>query len=219
MNNRIQKLSKQVQVFFENAEKGHDYWHALRVLNNVLVISKIEGGNVEIMEASALLHDVIDSKFAINNDESVLLAKAIEFLKNAEFNESEINEIITIISQISFKGGFQEIHKTTIELQIVQDADRLDAMGAIGIARAFQYGGFKNRELYNPTVEPKIYTDAHDYRNSKTHTINHFYEKLLLLRDKMNTKTGKKMAQERHDFMQLYLKHFYSEWNNTQFNI
>ena len=219
MNNRIRKLSKQVQIFFENAEKGHDYWHALRVLNNAILIAKIEGGNIEIMEAAALLHDVIDSKFAKDNSESTLQIIAIDFLKNADFNESEINEIISIISQISFKGGFQEIFKTSLELQIVQDADRLDAMGAIGIARAFQYGGFKNREMYNPSEDPKKYADAKDYRNSKSHTINHFYEKLLLLRDKMNTNTGKKMAQERHEFMQLYLKHFYNEWNNTQCNL
>lgn len=199
---------------FEHSEKGHDIWHALRVVNNAEIIAETEGGNLEIIRAAALLHDLFDSKFYEGSkaeSEKVL----INLLHKSLYIESEINHIIEIINNISFKGGFDQNNQKSIEFQIVQDADRLDAIGAIGIARAFHYGGFKNREMYNPEKQPEMYMNSKQYRNSDSPTINHFYEKLLLLKDLMNTQTAKNIASQRHEFMNAYLNQFYKEWNNV----
>ena len=141
---------------------------------------------------------------------------ACEFLSSLGLNEKRINQVVFIIAHMSFKGGQEQPENKSLEFQIVQDADRLDAMGAIGIARTFNYGGFKNRELYNPEVPPNLNQSKEAYKNSKAPTINHFYEKLLLLKDLMNTQTGKQMALQRHQFMELYLNQFFAEWNGKR---
>jgi uncharacterized protein len=163
---------------------------------------------------AALLHDIADPKFH-DGDESVGPKMASEFLKSQQVDEAIIEHVVNIIRHMSFKNSLDNQGKvfSSIELQIVQDADRLDAIGAIGIARAFNYGGYKNRELYNPNIQPNLNMTKEEYKASKAPTINHFYEKLLLLKDRMNTETGKKIAQERHQFMLDFLEQFYKEAN------
>ena len=201
-----------VKKELENAEGGHDWFHIERVYKNAVLISKTENCNATIVTLGALLHDIADSKFH-NGDETIGPRKAKSFLESQQVSQKIIVHVIAIIENISFKGGNFEKQFTSIELDIVQDADRLDAIGAIGIARTFNYGGFKNRTIYNPEIVPNLAMSKLEYKNSESPTINHFYEKLLLLKDKMNTETGKKLAQKRHDFMQVYLNQFYDEWN------
>jgi uncharacterized protein len=170
---------------------------------------------LEVVKLAALLHDIADSKFN-DGDESIGPKTARTFLEQQNISQKTINHVVAIIENISFKGGNFEKKFTSKELEIVQDADRLDAIGAIGIARTFNYGGFKNRQLYNPEIAPQLKMTKEEYKNSEAPTINHFYEKLLLLKDKMNTKTGKKIAQERHRFMELFLSQFYAEWDGEK---
>ncbi|GAA4966881.1 HD domain-containing protein [Algibacter aquimarinus] len=201
-----------VKKTLENAEGGHDWFHIERVYKNTLLISKNEPVDVFIASLGALLHDIADSKFH-DGDETVGPKIAREFLFKNNVDSTIIEHVVNIIENISFKGGNEAQKFTSPELNVVQDADRLDAIGAIGIARCFSYGGFKNRQLYNPDIKPNLKMTKAEYKSSTAPTINHFYEKLLLLKDKMNTKTGKRIAKERHDFMELYLKQFYNEWN------
>ena len=196
----------------ENAEGGHDWFHIERVYKNALLIAKEEKCDLEVVKLAALLHDIADSKFH-NGDESVGPKTAKTFLEAQNVKEETILHVIAIIENISFKGGNFDRHFHSIELAIVQDADRLDAIGAIGIARTFNYGGFKNRTLYNPEIAPNLSMSKEEYKKSDAPTINHFYEKLLLLKDKMNTETGKKIAKKRHDFMIHFLAQFYAEWD------
>ncbi len=204
-----------VKQKLENAEGGHDWFHIERVYKNALLIAKEEICNLEIVKLGALLHDIADSKFN-DGDESVGPRVAREFLESYKVDEEIIVHVINIIENISFKGGNFEKKFNSIELQIVQDADRLDAIGAIGIARTFNYGGFKNRQLYNPEILPNLNRSKEEYKNNEAPTLNHFYEKLLLLKDKINTKTGKKIAQERHRFMEVFLEQFYDEWKGEK---
>jgi len=206
----IGKTAAFVQQTLQNAEGGHDWWHISRVWNNAKRIAKGEQANGLIVELAALLHDIADAKFH-NGDEEIGPKTAGDFLHSQDVDEATIHHVQQIIRHISFKAGFDKKSFHSIELDIVQDADRLDAIGAIGIARAFNYGGFKGRELYNPEVKPNLNMTKEEYKNSSAPTINHFYEKLLLLKDKMNTETGKKLAQQRHDFMLAYLEQFYLE--------
>ena len=201
-----------VKETLKNAEGGHDWFHIQRVWNNAKLIAKNEAANLFIVELGALLHDIADSKFH-NGDESVGPKVASEFLQKQEVSAEIINHVVKIIENVSFKGGNIQQKFNSIELEIVQDADRLDALGAIGIARTFNYGGFKGRALYNPEIEPDLNMTKEEYKASTAPTINHFYEKLLLLKDRMNTKTGKEIAKRRHEFMELYLEQFYAEWN------
>jgi len=194
-----------------NAEGGHDWFHIERVYKNALLIAKGETCNSIIVQLGALLHDIADSKFH-DGDESVGPNVARAFLESEKVDESIIDHVIKIIENISFKGGNTEKKFSSIELDIVQDADRLDAIGAIGIARTFNYGGFKNRALYDPEIAPNTNMTPEEYKNSQAPTINHFYEKLLLLKDKMNTPTAKKIAQKRHRYMEGFLAQFYAEW-------
>lgn len=199
-----------------NAEGGHDWFHIERVYKNAMLIAEEEEEcNLTIVKLAALLHDIADSKFH-NGDESIGPKVAREFLESQKVSEDIILHVIAIIENISFKGGNFEKKFHSKELEIVQDADRLDAIGAIGIARTFNYGGFKNRVIYDPNIPPKINMSKEEYKNSEAPTLNHFYEKLLLLKDKMNTKTGKKIAQKRHDFMVNFLSRFYSEWDGEE---
>ena len=207
----ISKTEDFVKTTLKGAEGGHDWFHILRVWNNAKLISKTEHVDVFIVELGALLHDIADSKF-YNGDESIGPKVARKFLENLQVEEAVILHIEQIILNISYKGGNFEQNFTSPELQVLQDADRLDAIGAIGIARCFNYGGFKNRPLFDPEIPPKLNQTKEEYKNSTAPTINHFYEKLLLLKDKMNTKTGKKIAEERHRYMEVFLQQFYNEW-------
>jgi uncharacterized protein len=201
-----------VKDTLKNAEGGHDWFHIERVLNNSRLIVAGENADLQIVELGALLHDIADSKFHAG-DESVGPRVASDFLRTQEVSEDVIDHVVKIIENISFKGGNTTKKFSSPELDIVQDADRLDALGAIGIARAFNYGGFKGRALYDPEIEPKLNMTKEEYKASNAPTINHFYEKLLLLKDRMNTQTGRRIAADRHAFMVNYLKNFYAEWN------
>ncbi len=194
-----------------HGEKGHDWWHIYRVLQNARTINQHENGDTLIVELASLLHDIADSKFH-HGDESIGPYKAKGWLQSLGLDAGTTDHVIAIIENMSFKSSLGKINFTSKELQIVQDADRLDAIGAIGIARAFHYGGYKNREIYNPDVKPSRNLSKEEYKTSTGPTINHFYEKLLLLKDKMNTQMGKKMAEARHKFMEDYLDQFYKEW-------
>jgi uncharacterized protein len=214
-NNLIQNTITFVKQKLQNAEGGHDWFHIERVYKNALLIAKNEVCDTQTVALGALLHDIADSKFH-DGDEAIGPEMARNFLKSQKVDEEIIHHVIQIIENISFKGGNFNAKFSSIELDIVQDADRLDAIGAIGIARTFNYGGFKNRALYDPEILPNLQMTKEEYKNSQAPTINHFYEKLLLLKDKMNTQTGKKIAQERHDFMQSFLEQFYDEWNGLK---
>ncbi len=204
-----------VKESLQNAEAGHDWFHVERVYKNALLIAMEQECNLDIVKLGALLHDIADSKFH-NGDETIGPKVAREFLESQKATEEVVTHVVNIIENISFKGGNFENKFTSIELDIVQDADRLDALGAIGIARTFNYGGFKNRPLYLPNVAPNLQMTKEEYKNSAAPTLNHFYEKLLLLKDKMNTKTGKKLALERHKFMENFLSQFYAEWEGEK---
>jgi len=206
----IEKTVSFVRTTLENAEGGHDWWHIHRVWTNARRIAETERCNLLIVELAALLHDIADSKFH-NGDEEIGPKTAGKFLKSIHVEPQVIEHVQQIIRNISFKSGFDKASFRSKELAVVQDADRLDAMGAIGIARTFSYGGFKGREIYNPDVPPNLNMTKEEYKNSASPSINHFYEKLLLLKDKMNTATGRQLAEQRHDFMELYLKQFYNE--------
>lgn len=210
--NWIAKTVEYVKKELHHAEGGHDWWHIYRVWKLAKIIAKSENANGIIVALGALLHDIADAKFN-GGDESIGPAKARKFLSQIGVAPTTINAVVYIIQNISFKGGFESDKPKPIELQVVQDADRLDAIGAIGVARAFNFGGFKNRKLYDPTIPPKSYSTKEAYKKNDAPTINHFYEKLLLLKDKMNTNTGTKIAQKRHDFMVQYLEQFYAEWH------
>lgn len=203
-----------VKEKLENAEGGHDWFHIERVYKNSLLIAKNETCNVLVVQLGALLHDIADSKF-YNGNEKIGPQLAKDFLENQKVDFKIIDEVVYIIENISFKGGNFTRINPSIELQIVQDADRLDAIGAIGIARCFNYGGFKNRPLYDPSITPVLTMSKEEYKNSKAPTINHFYEKLLLLKDRMNTESGKKIAISRHEFMEKFLERFYIEWEGN----
>lgn len=212
----ITKTITFVKKELANSEGGHDWFHIERVFRNATLISKEENADLFVVSLAVLLHDIADAKF-FDGDETVGPKKAANFLKSLAVDKSIISHVIDIIKHISYKNEFKK-NKTvinSIEFKIVQDADRLDAIGAIGIARCFNYGGFKNRAIYNPEILPNLSMTKEEYKKSKAPTINHFYEKLLHLKDKMNTKTGKKIAAQRHIFMQNYLQQFYDEWNGV----
>ncbi len=211
----IDKTIQFVKQKLENAEGGHDWFHIERVYKNALLIAKEEDCDLTVVQLGALLHDIADSKFH-DGDETIGPKTARFFLEKENVEEATIQHVIAIIENISFKGGNFEKKFTSKELEIVQDADRLDAIGAIGIARTFNYGGFKNRALYNPEILPNLTMSKEEYKNSESPTLNHFYEKLLLLKDKMNTQTGKKIALERHVYTENFLSQFLAEWNGKK---
>lgn len=207
----INKTIAFVKETLSNAEGGHDWFHIQRVYNNTLLIAKNEAVDMLIVSLAALLHDIADSKFHDGN-ESIGPKVAQDFLEALGVCKNTVNHVVQIIKNISFKGGHEKQVFKSLELDVVQDADRLDAIGAIGIARCFSYGGFKNRAIYNPDIKPHLKMTKAQYKASTAPSINHFYEKLLLLKDKMNTNTGREIAQARHDFMLQYLDQFYGEW-------
>lgn len=213
--NIIQNTIQFVKSELQGAEGGHDWFHIERVYKNSLLIASEENTETLIVALGALLHDIADSKFH-GGDETVGPAKAHKFLSAQSLSEEKIDHVVKIIENISFKGGNKTQVFHSKELDIVQDADRLDALGAIGIARTFNYGGFKNRPLYDPDIKPNLNMSPQEYKEHLAPTINHFYEKLLLLKDRMNTKTGKRLAADRHKFLELYLAQFYAEWNGEK---
>ena len=200
-----------VKDTLQGAEAGHDWFHIERVYKTALSINNKEGGDLLLVTLAALLHDIADSKFN-NGDEEIGPQLAGNFLRTLGITEATIIEVQQIIRNLSYKASLGKVEFSSKELDIVQDADRLDALGAIGIARAFTYGGYKNRVLYDPEIKPDLNMSKEAYKNSEAPTINHFYEKLLRLKDLMKTSTGKELAEQRHQFMQLYLNQFYSEW-------
>ncbi len=203
-----------VKETLKTAEAGHDWFHIERVYKTAQTINEIEKGDETVVALAALLHDIADSKFN-NGDEEIGPQKAGDFLKSIGVAEQTIINVQEIIRNLSFKASFGNLSYASKELDIVQDADRLDAIGAIGIARAFTYGGYKNRVLYNPEIAPNLKMSKEEYKNTTAPTINHFYEKLLLLKDLMKTNTGKEMAMQRHQFMLSYLDQFYAEWEGA----
>ncbi len=219
MNNSeiINQTIQFVKITLQGAEGGHDWFHIERVWKNAKLIAKEENVDLFIVELGALLHDIADAKF-YDGDESIGPKKAKKFLTSIGINETIIQHIVNIIDNISYKNSLESSSKkfTSKELNVIQDADRLDAIGAIGIARAFNYGGFKNREIYNPKISTDLNLSKEAYKKSNAPTINHFYEKLLLLKDKMNTNSGKQLAEKRHAFMEQYLNQFYKEWEGKK---
>jgi len=212
----VEKTILFVKDTLKNAEAGHDWFHVERVWKNArLILKEEENADHEVVELAALLHDIADSKFH-DGDEEIGPLKAETFLSSISVEQDTLIHVSNIIKYMSFKASLGSVDFHSKEMEIVQDADRLDAIGAIGIARAFHYGGFKNREIYNPAVKPVLEQTKEEYKNNKGPTINHFYEKLLLLMDKMNTQTAKKLAESRHHFMELYLSQFFDEWNGLK---
>jgi len=212
MQAAIQKTIDFVQKTLANAEAGHDWFHIERVFKTAQTINQQENGDELVVAFAALLHDIADPKFN-NGDEELGPNLAASFLASIAVDAEVIAHVKLIIQNMSFKNSFDGTDFSSKEMQIVQDADRLDAIGAIGIARAFTYGGFKNRVLYDPAILPEEHLTKESYKNTTAPTINHFYEKLLLLKDMMNTEAGKAIALERHNFMLLYLEQFYKEWD------
>jgi uncharacterized protein len=211
----IQNTIDFVKTKLNNTDSGHDWSHIERVLTNTRKLLKTEEGDPLVCELAALLHDIADPKFH-NGDESLAPLMVKDFLEKQGLDDKIIKKVNFIVKYISFKGGMNESIKKTKELKIVQDADRLDAIGAIGIARAFNYGGFKNRKIYDPDISIQLYKNSQSYYSSDSPTIQHFYEKLLLLKDLMNTKTGKILAESRHKYMEEFLEQFLSEWNGLK---
>ena len=212
----IQTTIEFVKSQLNDAEGGHDWFHVERVFNNAMHIAAHEKVNMEIVALAALLHDIADPKFH-NGDETIGPLKARKFLAGQDVNADIIEHVINIIKHLSFKNSLSgKSAFESRELFVVRDADRLDAIGAIGIARCFNYGGFKNRPLYDPEIEPNLNMSKAEYKASSSPTINHFYEKLLLLKDKMHTETGLALANQRHDYMKGYLDQFFDEWNGKK---
>lgn len=212
MKNIIDCTIEFVKERLEGAEAGHDWFHIERVWKLSKKIAETENCDQEVVELSALLHDIADPKFH-NGNETIALKISRKFLERKNVPEKTIEQVIFIIKNISFKNRGEAPENLPVELKIVQDADRIDAIGAIGVARTFNFGGFKNNLMYHPDIKPKLHMSKEEYKKSDGTTINHFYEKLLLLKDLMNTEKGKKIAEERHGFMLHFLDQFYKEWN------
>lgn len=215
-NDRIVTVTSQyIRKKLEGEGSGHDWWHIYRVWNLAKLIGRDEHADLFVVELAALLHDIADWKFH-DGDEEIGPILAREWLEKQKVDEKVIEQACDIISGMSFKGAGVATRLKTMEGQVVQDADRLDALGAIGIARCFAYGGHKGREIYNPNIKPKMHQTSGEYKKSSSPSVNHFYEKLLLLKDLMNTNTGRRFADKRHNFMELYLKEFYKEWEGER---
>ena len=215
MTTIIQDTIQFVKDTLRDAEGGHDWFHIERVYRNALTLNKMEQGDELVVSLAALLHDIADSKFHAG-DEEIGPNKAEYFLLSIGVEAKVVTHVKQIIQNVSFSNSFDNQSFNSLELQIVQDADRLDALGAIGIARTFTYGGYKNRTLYDPEIAPQLNHTKESYKNSSAPTLNHFYEKLLLLKDQMNTSAGKVIANERHQFMEMYLEQFYAEWRGER---
>ncbi len=209
-NRQLEETENFVHDHFEGEGSGHDYWHIYRVRNLSVKFADLEGGNKFCIEMAALLHDLDDWKLSGDSSEK----KAELWMKSIGVADPDRLLILEIIDQVSYKGAGVETKAITVEAKIVQDADRLDAIGAIGIARTFAYGGNKKRLIYHPDIKPEIHNSFEEYKKTTAPTINHFYEKLLLLKERINTKSAKKIAEQRHQFMKTFLEQFYGEWES-----
>lgn len=217
----IQITAAYIKEKFSGESSGHDWWHIYRVWQNALHLAKSEKADLFVVQLGALLHDIADWKFS-DGDEKAGARVAAEYLQKLSVPQFIVEKVCEVINEVSFKGAGVTTATSNLESAIVQDADRLDAIGAIGIARAFAYGGYKGREIYNPEIPAAPHHNFDAYKNNSSPSVNHFYEKLLLLQDRMQTKTGKKLAAERHRFMEQYLVQFYQEWHildNKKINI
>lgn len=210
-NEIISQTEQFVKTELAEAEGGHDWWHIYRVWQTSKNIAQEENADIFVVELAALLHDIADPKF-YEGDEEVGPKVASDFLLTQNVDQATVDHVVNIIRNMSFKNSLGKVEFHSLEMAVVQDADRLDAIGAVGIARAFNYGGFKNRPLYDPSIKPELNMSKAEYKKGLSPTINHFYEKLLLLKDKMNTQAGKQLAEERHRFMEQFLEQFYKEW-------
>lgn len=210
----VQKTAEMLKEKFSGEGSGHDWWHIYRVWQNAKQIAKSEDVNLEIVELGALLHDIADYKFH-DGDEAIGGQAAAEWLQSLNADSATIEAVVHIVDNVSFKGGGDN-KMESLEGMVVQDADRLDAIGAVGIARCFAYGGHKGNEIYNPEIKPNLNMSKEQYKKSVSPQINHFYEKLLLLKDLMNTKTGRQMAEHRHKYMEDYLEEFFAEWEGKR---
>jgi len=207
----INEVAKTVKRNLKNEGSGHDWWHVYRVWKMAKHIGKKESVNMFIVELAALLHDIADWKFH-SGDDTIGPKKAKQFLIKYKVSKDIIDHVCNIIATMSFKGAGVKTEMKTIEGKVVQDADRLDAIGAVGIGRAFAYGGYENRPMYDPNKKFAIHQSKEEYFKSKISTIHHFYEKLLFLKEHMNTKTAREIAQGRHKFIELFLERFFQEW-------
>lgn len=208
----IEETRRHVETLFADDGSGHDWWHIYRVWTVAGKLGEVEGADRTVVELSALLHDIADWKFH-GGDDTVGPQKARQWLERQGADANTIDHVCDIIATISYKGAGVSTPMQTLEGKVVQDADRLDAIGAQGIARTFAYGGNKNRLIYHPDQKPVMHQSFEAYKKNDGHTINHFYEKLLLLKDRMNTDAGRKMAEERHRFMEQFLDQFFREWH------
>jgi uncharacterized protein len=201
-----------VRDLLESEGSGHDWWHIYRVWQNAIKICDAENADRTVVELAALLHDIADWKF---NDGNLKLSgeKAREWMNSISVPLEIQNHVCAIIDVVSFKGAGVKDSPTTLEGKIVRDADRLDAIGAIGVARTFTYGGFCKQAMHDPDVQPRKHDSFEEYRNTRTTTINHFYEKILLLKDRMETEAAKQIAKDRHEFLEMYLTQFFKEWD------
>lgn len=210
---RVTTLAEQVRQKFENEGSGHDWWHMARVWKMAERIGSEEKADMPVVSLAALLHDIADWKF-YGGDDTVGPRVAREMLVSLDTSDPVVERVCKIISEVSFKGAGVNTEPSTLEGKVVQDADRLDAIGAIGIARTFAYGGHKGRPIYDPNMKPVFHASKEEYMKNQSHTINHFYEKLLLLKDSMNTEAGRRIAEERHAFMEQFLGRFFEEWGS-----
>lgn len=216
-NEILEKTADFIRQEFSHESSGHDWWHIHRVWKNAIVICEKEQADRYVVELAALLHDLDDWKFNTTGDETPHRAKA--WLESCGVEAEIIETVCDIIVKISYKGAQVENKMTMLEGLVVQDADRLDAIGAIGIARAFAYGGYKKRPMYDPNAESRLHLTFDEYKNSKSATINHFHEKLLLLKDRMNTRSARKIAEKRHEVMLSFLSQFMSEWEGRDISL
>lgn len=207
----IREIAEKVKKVFEGEGTGHDWWHIERVRKLAMKIAQSEEVDPVIVELGALLHDLADHKLHGGNVEAGI-EKGKKWLIEGGFSEQVCNEVLDIMKHISYKGAEVSDHPLSRSGEVVRDADRLDAMGAIGIARTFAYGGNRNRLLYDPAIPSEKHDSFENYKTSSAPTINHFYEKLLLLKDRMHTETGRKIAIARHKYMEEFLAQFYCEW-------
>lgn len=207
----LKNTKKYVKAKLMGEATGHDWWHVERVVRNARQIAKREGGDLFIIELAALLHDIADWKFHRGDDKKGP-REAGKIFRKYSLSRNLITKVQKIISDVSFKGAKVDSTPKSLEGKVVQDADRLDALGAVGIARTFAFGGYKGVPIHSPRIKPKFHKTADEYKKGGLSTISHFYEKLLLLKDRMNTKTAKRMAKQRHEFMEKFLKDFFNEW-------
>lgn len=211
----ISRTASHIRALLTGDSSGHDWQHIERVRQSALAIAREEGADLFVVELAALLHDIADWKFA-GGDEEAGPRAAQEWMNSLDAAATTCDHVCRIIRQLSFKGAGVATPMDSLEGSCVQDADRLDALGAVGIARAFAYGGAKGRGMYDPAVPPEMHASFAAYKRNSGPTINHFYEKLLLLQDRMNTATGKRLARERHQFMEAFLEQFFAEWRGEK---